>query len=262
MSDLIKNYGYYDYNIDQNRTIYSAPVQSVAGYPIGIIGLELFYPLIPGNVANPWTYDFPTRFKIVKGATVDRIFANDPTLLDDFLAAGDELIAEGCRAITGCCGYFANFQKEMAAHFDVPTAMTSLVQVPWIKTLLKPDQKIGIVCANGAALSDHTLESAGITDKSILVYHGLDDSDEFGRLVHQEDGVYQYNPQKVGMEVVERALQLQRDNNLGAILLECSDLPPFAHMVARATNLPVFDYTTLHEWMYRGVCRKPFQGFY
>ena len=62
-------------------------------------------------------------------------------------------------------------------------------------------------------------------------------------------------------EVVDGALELIRDENVGAILLECSDLPPFAHMVQAATNLPVFDFTTLHNWLYGAVCRRPFTGF-
>ena len=45
-----------------------------------------------GERSKSLTYNFPVRIKVVKGATIDRIFRNDPTLLDDFIAAGEELM--------------------------------------------------------------------------------------------------------------------------------------------------------------------------
>jgi len=260
MSDMIRNYGYYGDGLYKDQRIYAEYKQAVAGYPLGIIGVEIFFPILPGNVCNAWTYDFPVRVKMVEGATVERMFKNDPTLLDEFKAAGDELIADGCRAITGACGYFANFQKELAEHFSVPTAMSSLLQVPWIKSTLKKDEKIGVICANGSALSSHTLKSVGIEDESVLVVRGLEDTKEFGPLVAMQGN--SFNPDILGQEIVEKALDMCKTENIGAILLECSDLPPFAHLVQKATNLPVFDYISLHHWMYRAVCQRPYTGFF
>jgi hypothetical protein len=260
MSQTIKHYGYFDHNLYENQKISSNPGQSVAGYPIGILALELFYPLIPGNVVNPWTYDYPVRIKVVKGATIDRIFRNDPTLLDDFIEAGEELMIDGVRALTGACGFFANYQKELAAHFSVPVAMSSMIQVPWIKSTLKKDEKVGIITANSTAITPHLLESVGITDETSFIVKGLENISQWKPLVDMvDDG---FNNTVLTKEVTEVALELCSEDKVGAILLECSDMPPYAYAIAKAVNLPVFDYTTLINWLYNAVCRRPYYGFF
>ena len=63
-------------------------------------------------------------------------------------------------------------------------------------------------------------------------------------------------------EIVEGALNLVRNNpEVGAILLECSDMPPYAADVQRAVNLPVYDFITLIKWVYSSVAQKPYHGF-
>jgi len=260
MTQIIRHYGYFDHTSYENQKILSTSGQSVAGYPIGILALELFYPLLPGNVVNPWTYNFPVRIKVVKGATIDRIFRNDPTLLDDFIAAGEELMQDGVRALTGACGFFANYQRELAQHFPVPVAMSSLLQVPWIKSLLKKDEKIGIITANSTAITPHLLESVGIVDDTSFVVKGLQDLSQWKPLVDMEDNGF--NNTILTKEVTEVAMELCRDNNIGAVLLECSDMPPYAYAIAKAVNLPVFDYITLINWVNYSVCQRPYFGFF
>jgi Asp/Glu/hydantoin racemase len=52
-----------------------------------------------------------------------------------------------------------------------------------------------------------------------------------------------------------------RENpEVGAIVLECTDMPPFAHLIQKAVNLPVFDLITLTNMVYNAVVRKRYQG--
>ncbi len=259
MNKYNKHYGYWDNVTNDDTIVYGNVGQCVAGYPLGIICLDVAYPLIPGNVVNASTYDFPVRIKLVKGATTARIFANDRTLLDDFIAAAKELEAEGCRAISGACGYFANFQKELAQSVDVPVFTSALIQAPWIKLGLKAEQKIGVICAKSDSVTPKMLEAVGIVDSSYLVFTGLEKSEQFGALVDCTKTEFQNSV--VRKEVVDAAIKLKEENNLGAILLECSDLPPYAADIQRAVNLPVFDYISLHKWMHHAVVQKPYYGF-
>lgn len=117
--------------------------QQVAGYPIGIVYIEsVNYPLLPGNVVNACTYDFPVRMKAVPNLTNDRLFNNDPTIADDIVATAKSLVEnDGVRAICSACGFFGNYQQQVRQAVDVPVAMSSLVQIPWIRNLIKPGQK-------------------------------------------------------------------------------------------------------------------------
>ena len=62
-------------------------------------------------------------------------------------------------------------------------------------------------------------------------------------------------------EVVEGALELIEGENVGAILLECSDMPPYAADIQAATLLPVFDFITLIKWMQSAVMQRPYAGW-
>jgi len=61
--------------------------------------------------------------------------------------------------------------------------------------------------------------------------------------------------------VVECAQEMVREHpDIGAVLLECSDLPPFAAAVQDAVGLPVFDFITMINWIYRALVQRPYTG--
>lgn len=105
--------------------IRQAPGQMIAGHAVGIIVLNVGYPQVPGNVANATTYPYPVRYAVVRDADVPRLLAGDPALLEPSLEAAEALVADGCRAIVGACGYFARFQRELAAALPVPVFMSN-----------------------------------------------------------------------------------------------------------------------------------------
>jgi len=49
--------------------------------------------------------------------------------------------------------------------------------------------------------------------------------------------------------------------DIGAILLECSDMPPYSADVQRAVNLPVFDFITMINWVHHSVAQRPYYGY-
>jgi Asp/Glu/hydantoin racemase len=48
--------------------------------------------------------------------------------------------------------------------------------------------------------------------------------------------------------------------DMGAIVLECTDMSYFAPLIQQTVNLPVFDIITLTNMVYQAVVRKPFGG--
>lgn len=255
-----RQFGYLTHNND-SRFVQSYNKQQVGGYSVGIVYIEnINYPLMPGNVVNAYTYDFPVRMKAVPNLTNDRLFNADPTIADDIISAAKHMVEnEGVRAICSACGFFGNYHKEVAAALDVPVAMSSLVQLPWIDNLIKPGKKVGILTANGGALNPNLFKNCGIEKHDNIVVKGMEDSEHFAAVVDMRG---YFDNGKARKEVVEAALSLLEDSKeIGAILLECSDMPPYAADIQEATQLPVFDFITLIKWLHNATTQRPYRGW-
>lgn len=235
--------------------------QNIAGYPIGIIYIEdIWYPLLPGNIVNGSTFSFPVRLAPVKGLTAEALFNKKKGVYEAIYAACKQLQREGVRAISGACGFFGNYQEQIRSDFDIPVALSSLVQLPWIAGLLKPDEKIGVLTADSKSFTPFLLRSCGIDEKleKRLVVMGMEDTKEFSCVIKNFG---HFHVGHACQELVDRAKDLLHTGEpIGAILLECSDMPPFAAEVQREVRLPVWDFTTLINWLYLGTVRHPFSG--
>lgn len=232
----------------------------MGGHAVGIIVLNVGYPLLPGNVANATTFRYPVRYRVVEGAGVASLLGGDGSLLAPSLAAARALVDDGCHAIVGACGYFARFQREMAEGLDVPVFLSSLLQVPLLTRGLRRGERLGILCASAPSLDRAALEAVGIPGDAPLAIRGMETSSEFRTSILEGKGWM--DDAAVEREVVDAAMALVHEHpEVSALLLECSDMPPYAHAVQRATGLPVWDFTTLIDWIASGVVRRPFEGF-
>ena len=233
--------------------------QAIAGYPVGILVIDAWYPMLPGNVANASTYDFPVIYKILKEASIEKLLCGDPALLDLVVEGGKELIQQGARAIVGACGSFANYQKEAAVALSAPTFLSVMLQVPLIVQSLQPDQKLGILAASAASLTPKVFDQCNITDPTRLVITEARNLPEFQVLAKCEGRL---NSGKLEREVVELMTQFIGNHpEIGAILIQCSDLPPYAWAIQDAVRLPVFDMNNLINWVHYAVVRRPYKGF-
>lgn len=228
------------------------------GRMLGILMLDSQFARIPGDVGNATTYDYPVMFKIIKGAVSERVLSGDPELLTPFIEGAKELEAAGCKAITTSCGFLALFQKEMAAAVNIPVFTSSLMQIDLVAKMLKPDQKVGVITANKDALTERHFECVGVggVDKVII---GLEDT-FFLEAFASETG--DYDTDDMTREMCDHAEKLVKENpDIGAIVFECTNMPPFAAAVQERVGLPVFDYTTLANYVASALVRKPFVGY-
>jgi len=253
----------YVYNLGyDDEEVYAKKGQVIGGVAIGIIVIgENYYPLVPGNVANATTFGFPVHYKFLKGVSSDKIVSKkpDPEVLRKIIAAGKELEQQGCRAVVGACGYFANYLPEVAAALNIPCFLSSLMQIPMIAPSLKPHQKIGVLCANGEILkSAPALKNCGV-DPSKIIIGGCEKLSEMQNILKNTGHL---NNLKFEEELISAVKQLVTDNpDIGALLLECSDMPPYAWAIQKAVRLPVFDFTTMIKWVFSAVVRRPFAGY-
>ena len=120
-----------------------------------------------------------------------------------------------------------------------------------------PDQKLLVIAAVGRAITRKVFEECGIIDTERLLIEQAIDVPEFKSMLSPEG----FNPAKLESELAVYASQLvEKHPEAGAIVLQCSDLPPFAWAIQNATALPVYDMNTLIDWVQAAAVRQPYDG--
>ena len=213
---------------------------------VGLLMLDTRFPRIAGDVGHPATFDFPVRRHIVRGASPSRVVrGRDPALLQPFIDAGRALVADGAAAIATSCGFLALFQRELQAALSVPVWTSSLLLLPEAALALQSwftGRHAGVVTVDVAALSADHLRAAGADPATPI--EGLAPGSSLQRSL--PDDLPTLDEAAAEREVVAAARRLvRRDPQVGAIVLECTNMPPYAAAVRAATGLPVHDITSL-----------------
>lgn len=227
--------------------------------PVGILCLDTAFPKPPGQLRNPLTFPFATVCKVLPGVGAAEIFAGGDALGDSVEKAAVELEKEGVKAIAGSCGFMALYQQRVAAAVSVPALMSSLVQIPLIKTLHGASSRIGVLTAQSQALTREHFRQAGVNDAvyADLVIRGMEDYPCFKETILAKSPPAM-DTEALGREIVQAAAALARENALDALLFECTDLCAFAHDVQNSIGLPVYDMNSLVEFAAFCVGRRAY----
>ena len=210
---------------------------------LGVVMLETRFPRPRGDIGNAATFAFPVRYRIVAGASPRRVvIERDVSLLAPFIAAARALQGEGVLAIATSCGFLALFQREMQAALEVPVWTSSLLLVGELQASLGAGRRVGIVTADAASLSgDHLRAVDAPADTPI---EGLA-ADAAFRTTLLENRAELDGDAACAATVSAACKLVGRCPEVAAIVLECTNMPPYADAVRAATGLPVHDITTL-----------------
>ncbi len=233
--------------------------KNIYGFSIGILMLNAQFPRIPGEMGNASTWDFPVLYKVVKSASPQKVVTeNDPNLLEPFVKAAKELEAEGVSGITTNCGFLAMFQKEMNEAVNIPLFSSTLMMVPLVYSMIRPNQKVGIMTVNKATLSGKIIDGAGCAGVPKVIV-GMEDEEEFTNMILEDR--LQMDVGKCEEEHAKVAKRLVAENpDVGAIVLECTNMPPYSHIIQQVTGLPVFDIVTYVNFMQHALVKKNYHG--
>lgn len=238
--------------------VHSVTEHYTAGFAIGIIAVHLIYPKLPGNVANATTYPFPVLYREVN-FEIEELFNGSEAIKEQVIEAAKYLESQGVRAIIGACGYFAHFQEAVREAVDVPVFLSSLCQLPLIKTGIKENKKIAVFAASKDNIDDDLLKKVG-SDADRLILQDVGSLKSFASIRYGkstlDNGALTEELCRVATDLVKK------HPDIGAILLECSDLPPYAKAIQSATGLPVFDFNTMIDLVYHSVVQRTYFGYF
>jgi len=230
--------------------------KSLYGARVGILMLETRFPRIPGDMGNAETWPFPVLYKVVPGASPRRVVCDKAEgLLDKFLDAAEELVRLGADGITTTCGFLSLYQREIAAHAAVPVATSSLMQLPFIERVLPPGKRVGVLTVSAANLTEEHLLAAGADPATPVV--GTDNGGEFTRVMINDE-------ERLDVAAAERDILAAGDTlvtshrDVAAVLLECTNMVPYARALSERLRLPVFSIYTFVSWFQSGLLPRDF----
>ncbi len=230
--------------------------KAIYGASVGILMLEAKFPRIPGDIGNAVTWPFPVHFKIVRGASPDAVVNKQAEgLLPVFIEAAEELIADGVDGITTSCGFLALMQQELAEALPVPVATSSLMQVELVNRLLGPGKRAGVLTISKSNLTPLHLEKAHVpADTPIGSTEG---GREFTRAILGSE--LELDVELARQDNIDAALALvEAHPDLGAIVLECTNMVPYAASIREATGLPTFSIESFVSWFQSGLCPRSY----
>ncbi len=226
--------------------------RTVYGFILGVIMLETKFPRIKGDIGNAETWDFPVIHKRAKGVGVKEILSRSSETFDRLLRAAIELEEQGVSAITTSCGLTILFQEELARKLHTPIFTSSVLMLPLLRQIFGEQKKICILTASAKILTTETLKQAGIHDPMVLIREIEGDEFKSVFLFNKE----LMNPEKVAQEVVETAMKAKDEESVELYVLECTNLAPFAGLIQRAVDAPVFDIRDLVRFVRLGFTKS------
>ncbi|KAJ4346376.1 uncharacterized protein N0V89_010305 [Didymosphaeria variabile] len=232
--------------------------------PLGFLAVEVSIHRPPGDPFNPSTWPFPLIHTLVPGSSEAQIVTSTtypPAFIERFVSAGKELAAKGCIGIITSCGFLALAQRELASKLPIPIATSALVQIPSICAFLGSEAIVGVLTYDEERLGVAHLEALGV-DAGRVRIKGMPKGGHLRRVIQEGE---KYDEIRMEQEMIDAVGELLEKvtgsgDKLGAIVLECTQMPPYAGAIQRRVGVPVYDVYTMGMWFYSGlVRRKPVQ---
>jgi hypothetical protein len=216
--------------------------------PLGILMLDTRFPRIEGDIGNPASFDFPVIFRTMQGiGSADAVAAHPdrPRVLAALKSNADALAAEGAVGLSTSCGFLALYQKELEQLSPVPVATSALLL---IKTLT--DKKVGVITASAENLTPAHFAAVGAPVDTPVA--GLSSNGSFAATFLRNGTTL--DRAAVEAEAIDAGRALLRDHpDVDAIVLECTNLPPYKNALEAALGVPVFDVLDLLHGFRKGL---------
>lgn len=207
---------------------------------LGVLMLDTHFPRPPGDVGHPDSFPVPVRRRVVPGAWPASVVASASSLragglVQTFCMHAQALEREGAGAITTSCGFLVLVQRELQEAVTVPVVTSSLLQLP---QLLAAQEQVGVLTISAVHLGREHLLAAGVAPERLgdVVVQGVDPTGEFASAILGNRDTMDL--QKSQADVVAAALGLKaRAPHLRDVVLECTNMPPYAGAMHEATGL-------------------------
>ncbi len=221
---------------------------------LGILMLDTRFPRIAGDLGNPETFPFPVLIARIEGATPERVVDRKAEgLLEPFVRGGEALVRAGAAGIATTCGFLSLFQRPLAERLGVPVAASSLLMIPLVERLLPAGRRAGVITFSKSLLTAEHLLAVGAAAETPV--EGVPPDGALATAIRR--GERRLAERLVEAEVVDAGKRLAAAHpDLGAVVVECTNMPPYSRALRSALRLPVYDGYDFFCWFFAGL-RSP-----
>ena len=147
---------------------------------------------------------------------------------------------EGCAAIATSCGFLARWQRELQAALPVPVWSSALLQLAEQQAL---GRRCGVITIEAASLGAAHFEGVG-ADPATPV-EGITPGSALHRTLLQDLPTLDEADAQAQVLAAGAAAAARAHRDIDTLVLECTNLPPYAPALRAATGLQVLDVVTL-----------------
>jgi len=215
----------------------------VSDCTVGVIQLNTNFPRPIGDIGNPKTLFSKTIIRRLDLASVADVVSVDVISgdrLDEMVSVARDLENQGCDLITTSCGFLGPVQAHVQQHLKIPFVSTSLLMLPFLRTVYPNEADIGVLTFDSRALRPHHFVDHDIRGVKII---GLETDTELYRVISKDES--QLDTDKAASEVVDRVKKLVDQYGVRSVIFECTNLSPYKSKVRSETGVAVFDLVDL-----------------
>ena len=207
---------------------------------VSILQLDTKFLRIPGDIGCKKTFIEPPQHLIVEGATANKVVTSRPENIDitPFLEAAQSATGD---ILTTSCGFLAPFQKELQENLDIPVVVSSINQLADMSKIYSPEQVIILTIAADKLCTKHLPRALWKFSKCIC---GLENSSYFHKFIFED--MVMFDEAKVADELLT-VFKHACNENTRALLLECTNMPPYKPNLKQFKDIKIFDILSAIE---------------
>jgi aspartate/glutamate racemase len=224
------------------------------GHVAGILMSDSTIPRVPGDPGHAATFGFPVIHEVLTGFPFQDLVDIDRQHADILISCARRLEHKGVKFVAADCGLFAPFQKELNHALDIPFIGSAIDLIPLLQHHCPEHKKAGIITGDTRILKPAHLIASGVDPDSVII-SGMEESKEFNRVIIEQGQTLDVEQMRQG---VAHAAEQLSGNNVGFVILECTNLISYRTVVQQVLNTPVFDLVTLIEFYASGFMKRQF----
>jgi len=232
----------------------------LAAMALVVLQLDTRFPRIPGDIACEDTYRRPVGIRIIDKARVANVVNADPDALDitGFTSAikeGGEIEESQDQIIGTSCGFMIYFQESLSKMTHGTFISSSLIALPELRSRFC-DSDIMVITFDADVLRSPAYQPSldGFAGPVI----GLEKWMHLYEVISKD--LEDLDVERAALEMEHLIIDALQRFPVKAIVLECTNLPPYKHVLRRHFTGEIIDCLSVLEAASPGLVKKEYLG--